>query len=95
MNLLDQLFDPENMDPVVLYNKRGEAVSFEQIALVPLGEDVYVILQPTVPMEGVGEDEGIVFKIEDVETEAHLALVTYMEIVDAVFDIYEQLCEEE
>ena len=62
---------------------------------MPIGEEVYVILQPTVPMEGVGEDEGIVFKIEDVETEAHLALVTDMEIIDAVFDIYEQLCEEE
>ena len=95
MNLLEQLFDPENMDPVVLYNEKGEAVSFDQVALVPLGEDIYVILQPTEPMEGVGEDEGIVFKIEDIENEAYLALVTEAEIIDAVFDVYEQLCEEE
>ena len=95
MDLLDQLFDPENTDPVLLYSANGEAVSFEQIALVPQEEDVYVILKPVVPMEGVGEDEGIVFKIEDMENEAYLAIVTDPAIIDAVFDVYERLCEEE
>ena len=95
MNLLEQLFDPNNMDPVVLYSQKGDAVSFEQVALVPQGDNIYVILQPTEPMEGVDEDEGLVFKIEDIENEAYLSLVTDFEIIDAVFDVYDQLCAEE
>ena len=95
MNILDQLFDPENTDPVLLYSANGEAVSFEQIALIPQEENVYVILKPVVPMEGVDEDEGLVFKIEDMENEPYLALVTDMDVIDAVFDVYDRLCEEE
>ena len=95
MNLLEQLFDPNNMDTVVLYSQIGDAVSFEQVALVPQGDNIYVILQPTEPMEGVDEDEGLVFKIEDIENEAYLSLVTDFEIIDAVFDVYDQLCAEE
>lgn len=95
MNLLDQLFDPENTDVVTLYGSNGDRIDFEQIALVPQGEDVYVILKPITPMEGVGEDEGLVFGIEDMENDPHLALVTDVEIIDAVFDVYDSLCEEE
>ena len=95
MNILDQLFDPENTDIITLYGSNGDRIDFEQIALVPQGEAVYVILKPVTPMEGVDEDEGLVFAIEDMENDPHLALVTDIEIIDAVFDVYDRLCEEE
>ena len=95
MNLIEQLLDPENTDVVVLYGSNGDCISFEQIALVPQEENVYVILKPVVPMEGMGEDEGLVFKIEDMEKDAYLSLVTDESIIDAVFDVYDRLCEEE
>ena len=95
MNLIEQLLDPENTDVVVLYGSNGDCISFEQIALVPQEENVYVILKPVVPMEGMDEDEGLVFKIEDMEKDAYLSLVTDESIIDAVFDVYDRLCEEE
>ena len=44
-------------------------------------------------MEGVGEDEGLVFEID--EAEESLNLVVEEDVIDAVFAVYEQLCDEE
>ena len=47
-------------------------------------------------MEGLGEDEGLVFAVEvNTDTnEEYLALVTDMDIIDKVFDVYDALVEE-
>ena len=86
---IDQIFDENNTDPVVLYNENGQAVSFEQIALIPMNDRVYVILKPTQPMEGVGEDEGFVFEIVLQDQEETLVIVEDFSIINAVFDIYD------
>ena len=93
MNVLDMLFDEENEDDITIYDEDGNPVAFEQIALIPLEEKVYAILKPVLPMEGLGEDEGMVFEID--EAEESLNVVVEDEIIDAVFAVYEQLCEEE
>lgn len=93
--LLEQLLDPENTDPVVLFNERGEEIAFEQIALIPLVNDLYVILTPVIPIEGVGEDEGIVFRVVNTKGQSALNLVDDEAIIDEVFTAYDQLVEEE
>ena len=94
-NPSDALFDEDNNDVLILFNERGEEVPFEQIAIIPLGK-TYAILKPVQPLEGMGEDEGLVFAVEvNTETnEEYLALVTDMDIIDQVFDVYDALVEE-
>ena len=91
-NPIDALFDEENNDAIILFNEKGEEIAFEQIALIPL-EKTYAILKPIQPMEGVGENEGLVFSIEVSEetNEEYLALVVDEAIIDKVFDVYDEL----
>ena len=94
-NPIDALFDEENNDVIILLNERGEEIPFEQVAIIPLGK-TYAILKPVQPMDGLGKDEGLVFSVEiNTQTnEEYLALVTDMDIIDKVFDVYDTLVEE-
>ena len=95
-NPIDALYDENNNDAIILFNERGEKIAFEQIALIPLNENTYAILKPIKPMEGLGEDEGLVFSIETSEDgQEFLMLTTDEEIIDKVFDVYDQLVAEE
>ena len=94
MGAIDQILDENNTDPVVFYNEMGDAVSFEQIALIPLNGRIYVILKPTEEMEGVGEDEAFVFEITEQDGEEVIVIVEDFTVINAVFDEYEKLLEE-
>ena len=91
-NVIDKLFDEDNNDVIVLKNEKGEEVAFEQIALIPLAAKTYCILKPVQPLEGMGEDEGLVFSIETTdEGLEYLALVVDEKVIDDVFDVYDEL----
>jgi len=91
--VLDKICDEENNEAIVLTNENGEQIAFEQIALIPQNEELYIIMKPVIPMEGLGEDEGLVFLIN--ETMKSFELVTDEEIIDSVFAVYDRLVEEE
>lgn len=96
INPIDALFDENNNDAIILSNENGEEIAFEQVAIIPISETVYAILKPVNPMEGVGEDEGLVFSIEkNEEGEEYLALTVDEDIIDAVFTVYETLVNAE
>ena len=96
MSIFDKLFDENNADRIVLYNNKGEALEFEQVAVIPYEGVVYIILHPVTKLEGLGEGEGLVFVIEEDEVEGEIMkLVVDEGIIDAVFDIYDRLVEEE
>ena len=97
---IDRLFDEDDVSPISLFNEKGEEVKFEQIAIIPLEDDTYAILKPIEEMEGVGEDEALVFQIvegedEDGEEDDHLDLVADIDIIDKVFEVYNKLMDEE
>ncbi len=96
-NPIDCLYDEDNNDIIVLFNEKGEEVGFEQIALIPLTDKTYAILKPVSPMEGVNEDEGLVFSIEASKEDGqeYLVLVTDDKVIDDVFDVYDKLIDEE
>ncbi len=93
MNPIDALYDEDNYDDIILLNERGEEIVFEQIALIPKKEATYVILKPRNPIEGVGEDEGLVFSVEENSDtgDEYLKLVTDEKIIDEVFEVYDEL----
>ena len=94
MTAIDQIFDENNTDPVVLYNEHGEPVRFEQIALIPMDGTTYAILKPITPLAGMGENEGMVFAIVERDEEEILELIVDDGIIDGVFDIYEKALAE-
>lgn len=95
-NPIDALFDEDNNDPIYLYSEKGELIGFEQIAIIPKKASTYAILKPIQPMEGVGEDEGLVFEIKsDKDGKEYLMLVVDEKIIDDVFDVYDELIEAE
>ena len=86
----------ERDDIVVLNTPDGEEIEFENIAGIALDGKYYVILQPVELVEGMEEDEALVFEVtigED-ETES-FSIVLDDEVLEAVFDEYYRLCEEE
>ena len=95
MTEIEKLLDEENNEPIVLYNENEEPVEFEQVAVIPIDGIIYAILKPSLPMEGVGEDEVLIFKLDyDDDYEDCLTLVVSDEEIDAVFEVYERLLEE-
>ena len=95
VNAIDAIFDENNTENVVLYNADNEAVEFEQIAIVPIEEKDYAILKPVVPLEGMKDDEAMVFELQENEDgERQLVMALEEEVIDKVFDIYEKLFEE-
>ena len=96
INPIDMLFDENNTDNITLYDDNGSATEFEQVALISLHDKNYAILSFVNPPEGVDPDEGIVFAInEDEDGNGHLATVTDESVIDAVFDVYDKLWDEE
>ena len=89
---LEAILDEENNDVIVLQGEKG-IIEFEQIALIPQEEKLYVILKPIQPMEGLGEDEGLVFFIN--EEKKIFELVADEKIIDDVFDVYFDLVDDE
>ena len=56
VNGIDALFDENNTDNIVLYNEREEEVEFEQVAIIPIIENLYAILKPVQKIDGVADD---------------------------------------
>lgn len=96
MNPIDKLFDEDNCDNITLINENGEPNEFEQIAIIPKGDTAYAILKPAFEMEGVEEDEGLVFAVKTNEAgEDFLELVTDELIIEEIFSVYFSLLEED
>lgn len=97
VDIVDVLLDEENTAPIYMYNDKGEQIEFDQIAVIPYGEDeLYCILKPITKVPGIKDDEAIVFKVEEDENgEGFLKVEEKEEVAIAIFDQYYNLIEEE
>lgn len=98
VDIVDVLLDEENTAPIYMYNDKGEQIQFDQIAVIPFGEedDLYCILKPITKIPGIKDDEAIVFKVEEDENgDGFLKVEDREEIAIAIFDQYYNLIEEE
>ncbi len=97
VDLLDVLLDENNTAPIYMYDETGRQLQFEQVAVIPYGDedDLYAILKPITKLDGIADDEAIVFKVEeDDKGEAVLRVEDKEEIAIAIFDQYYNLLEE-
>ena len=92
---IDMLLDENNTENIKLYNEENQEVEFEQIALIPLEDKTYAILKPAETMEGIADDEALVFVIDEIDDEDCLVIVEDDAIIDNVFGEYYKMLEEE
>ena len=91
-SLLDILTDENDSGNFVLEDEDGVETEFEQIATIPLNDEVYCILRPlNVPDLQLDEDEALVFKLTD--DESSLAIVEDEGLAQLVFEEYYKLCD--
>ena len=89
----DTFDDEDNI--VTLLSANGEEIDFVEIAGIALKGNFYAILQPVQLLEGMADDEALVFKIsrtEDGQDKFEIELDD--EIIDAVFEEYNRLLDE-
>lgn len=95
-DILDLLLDENNYSPITLYDDEDKEVSFEQIAIIPDGDNLYAILKPIDELDGIADDEAIVFAVDfDEDDSSMLVVEENKEIAMRVFDKYHQLLDEE
>ncbi len=99
LDLLDVLLDQENKEPIVLMDENGKQITFEQVAVIPFEvkkeKRLYCVLKPLDKIEGIGEDEAIVFLVDtDDEGNSIIKIEEDEEVAIAVFDKYYDLLEE-
>ena len=96
LDILDVLLDENNDSPITLYDEEDNPVKFDQVAIIPLEEKLFAILKPIDEMEGVADDEAIVFSFEEDDNEDQLLVVEESDaVIDEVFAIYNKLLEEQ
>lgn len=96
ISIIDVLLDPDNRDPVVLMGEDGKELKFEQVAVIPHDKEgekrLYCILHPITPIEGIGEDEAVVFVCDRTEDGEDIIRVEEDEATAvAIFDEYYRL----
>ncbi len=83
------LLDENCNDPITMTGKDGKTVTFEQVAIIPYENELYALLKPISGMEGVPDDEAVLFLFAETEEGEHyLQLVKEQSIKDGVFNIY-------
>ena len=92
---IEMLLDENNEENIVLFDENNKETEFEQVAIIPIEEKVYAILRPIEEMEGLEEDQALVFAVEEIDDEDCLVLEDDEEIIDAVFDSYYDLLREQ
>lgn len=93
---IEAILDPQNTDNITLYDENDKPTEFEQIALIPLNNSVYVILKPVEAMENVADDEAVVFElVDDAENGDVLNVVMEEEVAKQVFEEYKKMIEAE
>ena len=95
IDILDILLDEDNEDPITLYDENDKAVRFDQVAIIPMDNKLYAILKPIDEVEGVADDEAIVFYVNEEGEEPILEVETDEPTAILVFDEYYKLLDKE
>ena len=94
---IEEAVDMQDDDSIItLTSATGEEVDFVEIAGIALKGNFYLILQPVELLEGMGEDEALVFKVtQGRDGEEHFDIELDDDIIDAVFEEYNRLLDEQ
>lgn len=82
-----ELIDEDEV--ITLYDDDNKPVKFYEVACIEYKGEFYALMQPVEPMEGLGEDEALIFKVrEEDEDNDVFEPVTDESVLEAVFNEY-------
>jgi len=91
--VIKKLLDEKNNDDVMIYVD-GKEVPFAQVANINCDGELYTLLVPLEKLEGVGEDEGVLFQFVTYKDDIEIEMVTDLETIDKVYLEYLNMLEE-
>ena len=62
-----QLIDDDEI--ITLYDDEDNPMDFYEVAVVEYGDELYALLQPAEEIEGIADDEVVIFRIDETEGE--------------------------
>ena len=87
--------DEEDDDIVTLISANGEEIDFVEIAGIAYNGHFYAVLQPVELLEGMSEDEALVFEVSRADDGSDkFEIVLDDDIIDIVFAEYERMYQE-
>lgn len=82
-------------DVITLVTAEGEEVDFVEIAGIACKGNFYAILQPVDLLDGMEDDEALVFKVQrGKDGEDNFSIELDDTVIDAVFEEYNKLLDE-
>ena len=88
-NPFEMLLDDDNDENLIFKDADGNPIEFEQVALIPIGDERYAILHPV--NMGYEEDEVVVYSILIEANSYELLEVTDLDTLDQVNEEYMKL----
>lgn len=95
VDAIAQILDENNDENVILYDENDNPNEFEQCGVVQLDNTIYAILKPNFEIEGVADDEVLIFEIVEDENGDMLSVVTDEKIIEEVMENLNDLIDEE
>ena len=91
----DELIIDKEDDVITLLSSDGEEIDFVEVAGIALTTGYYAILQPVQLLDGMDDDEALVFKVtRDPNGNDNFEIELDDEIIDKVFAEYNRLLDE-
>ena len=83
--VIKALLNENNNENIILVFGELE-IEFEQMALILVRNNSYAILRPITVMDGIDNEEGLVFLVDDVNN--NVILIEDEDVIDDVYDVY-------
>lgn len=93
-DFLKVLLDDDNKEPIILQSNDGKDIPFEQIAVIPYEEKLFCVLKPLVALEGISENDCIIFRVvvsEKEDENSYLVVEESEQVAEAVYEKYIEL----
>lgn len=83
-----EIFDDDSV--IELFDENDQSIQFAEIASIELDGKFYELLQPVEPVEGIGEDEAVIFEYTQGENpdERNFIPLFDEELLERVFNEY-------
>ena len=94
-NLLDVLFDDNDIGSLTLQNEDGEKVEFRRMAIIPYKDIVYAILKPISGLPEEAMQQGIAMRVEMEFGEPYLSIEDDEEVLKYLMNEYNRLLKED
>jgi len=94
-NLLDLLFDDNDIGSLTLVDEDGEKVEFRRMAIIPYKDIVYVLLRPVSGVPEEAMNQAIAMRVEMEFGEPYLNIEEDQEVLDWLLAEYNRLLKED